>query len=118
MEFLRREVVDLERVIKSLHQTRTDDRYALEQAEALLVRSRDESSMHEGQHELAHHALIEMRTHHTAALGVVFHMKNPIRKPGGGGGAGRIRCAASCAGRNSYREIPYGNYIGAPPAAP
>ena len=69
VEFLRREVVDLERVIKSLHQTRTDDRYALEQAEALLVRSRDESSMHEGQHELAHHALIEMRTHHTAALG-------------------------------------------------
>ena len=68
VEFLRREVVDLERVIKSLHQTRTDDRYALEQAEGLLVRSRDESAMHEGQHELAQHALLEMRTHHTAAL--------------------------------------------------
>ena len=39
VEFLKREVHDLERVIKSLHASRTDDRSALEQAEARATRA-------------------------------------------------------------------------------
>ena len=67
-EFLRREVADLERVIKSLHSSRSDDRYALEQVESLLVRTRDESSMLEGQQWAAQSAMAELRSQHAAAL--------------------------------------------------
>ena len=68
VEFLKREVVDLERVIKSLHSSRSDDRYALEQAEAMLVRVHDESAMVEGQQRMTQNALADLRSQHTAAL--------------------------------------------------
>ena len=61
VEFLKREVLDLERVIKSLHSSRTEDRYALEEAdqraaaidaEAQQWRAAHECKLHEAQEAL------------------------------------------------------------------
>ena len=68
IEFLRREVGDLERVIKSVHSTRNGDRYALEQAEAQLLRARHVSAAHEGQQQLVESTLHDMHAQHAAAL--------------------------------------------------
>ena len=62
------EVVDLERIIKSLHSTRTDERYAREQAEALLTHARHESVAHEGQRQLVHGTIHSLQAQHAAAL--------------------------------------------------
>ena len=72
VEFLKREVLDLERVIKSLHSSRTEDRYALEEAdqraaaidaEAQQWRAAHECKLHEAQE-----ALRGVRAEHAAAI--------------------------------------------------
>ena len=72
VEFLKREVIDLERVIKSLHMSRTDDRYALERAEERASLVADESlqwrSVQESRLQEAQAALRSVRTEHAAAI--------------------------------------------------
>ena len=65
LAFLRREVSDLERVIKSLHSSRTDDKYALEQAQ---LAARHESALREDESAARESALHELRVQHAAAL--------------------------------------------------
>lgn len=72
VEFLRREVLDLERVIKSLHTSRTDDRYALERAEERASLVADESqqwrSLNEARFQETQTALRSVRAEHAAAI--------------------------------------------------
>ena len=79
IEFLQREISQLERVIKALHSSRAENKWALEHAEKLLVRSQDDSAILEHQQQQTQQALVELRSMHTAALAAAASHEAKVR---------------------------------------